>query len=363
MNQISELTSILNRHFHWNKARMTCFANLVMALIKVRTVNLVELACAFSSEAQMDSRYKRIKRFFRSFKIDFSEVALWVIQIFGLTGKSIYLSMDRTNWCWGKSVINILMLSVVYKGIALPILWCLLPKCGNSDTTERIELIEQFISRFGKAEIAGILADREFIGDDWIRWLLQEKIPFCIRIKNNTITTNSRGLEVDIDALFYDLKPGDRRILRDKRKLWNQKVYLSALRLSDGEFLIVATDRLLEDPISLYGQRWQIETLFGCLKSKGFGFEETHLTKAERIEKLLALLTIAFCWAHKIGEWRHEEKAITVKRHGRKLQSYFRYGLDYLRDILLNGIYQAENKLSTLLNFLKVDGGSLRGTT
>lgn len=30
----------------------------------------------------------------------------------------------------------------------------------------------------------------------------------------------------------------------------------------------------------------------------------------------------------------------------RKLQSYFRYGPDYLRDILLNGIYHAEDKLA-----------------
>lgn len=58
--------------------------------------------------------------------------------------------MDRTNWRWGKSDINILMLSVVYKGIALPIFWSLLPKFGNSDTQERIDLMKRFISRFGK---------------------------------------------------------------------------------------------------------------------------------------------------------------------------------------------------------------------
>ncbi|HAT8797519.1 TPA: IS4 family transposase, partial [Legionella pneumophila] len=30
---------------------------------------------------------------------------------------------DRTNWRWGKKDINILMLSVVYKGIAIPLFW------------------------------------------------------------------------------------------------------------------------------------------------------------------------------------------------------------------------------------------------
>ena len=35
--------------------------------------------------------------------------------------------------------------------------------------------------------------------------------------------------------------------------------------------------------------------------------ERIHFTKPERIEKLLVLLTIAFCWAHKTGEWKHGE--------------------------------------------------------
>jgi len=35
-----------------------------------------------------------------------------------------------------------------------------------------------------------------------------------IRIKNNTITTNLRGLSIDIDALFYGLKPQEQRIIQ-----------------------------------------------------------------------------------------------------------------------------------------------------
>ncbi len=48
---------------------MTCFVGMLLALIKVRTVNLIELACAFDSEALLDSRYKRIKQFFTGFTI------------------------------------------------------------------------------------------------------------------------------------------------------------------------------------------------------------------------------------------------------------------------------------------------------
>jgi hypothetical protein len=42
------------------------------------------------------------------------------------------------------------MLAIVYRGIAIPIVWTLLNKRGNSDTKERIALIQRFISIFGK---------------------------------------------------------------------------------------------------------------------------------------------------------------------------------------------------------------------
>jgi len=350
-NEGKGLSEILNEHFNWNKARMTCFVGMLLALIKVRTVNLMELACAFESAALQESRYKRIKRFFKGFTIDFTSVARWVMDLFELE-EMVWLSMDRTNWRWGKSDINILMLSIVYKGIALPVLWLMLSKRGNSNTGERIVLIERFIRHFGKERIAGILADREFVGVEWFAWLKREGIAFCIRIKKNTLVTNSRGIEVDVAALFRDLKAGEQRVLTKARTMWKQSIYLSALRLSDGDLLIVATDSLLADPILQYGKRWEIETLFGCFKSRGFNFEDTHIVKPERIEKLLVLLTIAFAWAHKVGEWRHEKKAIRIKKHGRKAQSWFRYGLDCLRDALLNRQNQTQQGFAVLLILL-----------
>jgi hypothetical protein len=76
------------------------------------------------------------------------------------------------------------------------------------------------------------------------------------------------------------------------------------------------------------------------------------MVKPERIDKLLALLAIAFAWAHKVGEWRHEQKAIGIKKHGRKAQSWFRYGLDSLRDALFNTNQQPNQSLDSMLNLL-----------
>jgi len=84
-----------------------------------------------------------------------------------------------------------------------------------------------------------------------------------------------------------------------------------------------------------FREQWR-RSGFKALKSQGFDFKATHLTGLDRIETLLALLAIAFCWARLLGEWLHEQKPIPIKSHHRPAISIFRYGLDWLREILFN---------------------------
>ena len=115
---------------------------------------------------------------------------------------------------WGEKNINILVLAVVYRGIAIPIYWTLLNKRGNSNYRERIELLNRFIKNFGQKHILAILADREFVGMEWFNHLNKNNIPFIFRIKKNAKTTNSRGEIVQVQSLFYSLKVGDHTLLK-----------------------------------------------------------------------------------------------------------------------------------------------------
>lgn len=105
-----------------------------------------------------------------------------------------------------------------------------------------------------------------------------------------------------------------------------------------------------DQAIKIYAIRWEIETLFGCLKSKGFNFEDTHIVNRNRIKKLIAVLAIAFCWAHLTGEWRHQcEKTIRLKKHGRPQYSLFRYGLDWI----MTALFQRGQKLRQLVTLFE----------
>ncbi len=86
-----------------------------------------------------------------------------------------------------------------------------------------------------------------------------------------------------------------------------------------------------------------------ALKKRGFDFEATHLTKRERIKKLMAILAITFSWAHLVGEWLSEIKPLKIKKHGAKEKSIFRYGLDHLQYLLLN-IRDREKEFIQCLN-------------
>jgi hypothetical protein len=125
------------------------------------------------------------------------------------------------------------------------------------------------------------------------------------------------------------------------------------MKLDSGELLILAGNRRFKTPLETYGLRWEIENLFQSLKGRGFHLEDTRLTHYFRIKKVMALLAIAFCWAHKTGEWKDRAiKPLKTKTHGRLEQSLFRYGLDYLTNQLLHGCQTVQDKFRLIVLFL-----------
>lgn len=351
MDITSELSKSLKQHLSWNKCRIECFAKMVIALLTVRTVNLTEWASVFLTKANADSAYMRIKRFFRYFDLDGDTLAKLIFGLFGFSEGKWYLTLDRTNWQFGNFKINFLVLAIAYKGAAIPLMWILLNKKGHSNCNERVLLIDRFISCFGRDVIAGVLGDREFVGKAWFGYLKNEKIPFYIRIKSCFLVSNAKGRSVPVWQLFLELKKGEIRILKGKRQIFGLKFNVAGLRCENGDFLIVATTKSAHNAIEVYGHRWEIETLFGCLKTRGFNLEDTHITRLDRLAKLMAILAVAFCWAHKIGEWQNAVKPIKIKKHGRKAISIFRSGVNILRRILC-GIKSPKAKIQMIIRLL-----------
>jgi len=335
MASIRPLERTLAENINWNKARINFLAKFLVALIQVRTVNLAEIASVFPGRAKEESHYKRIQRFLRFFQLSYAIIAMLLVSLCGLPRPWV-LTLDRTNWQLGQKPLNVLVLGIVYKGVAIPVLWTILEKKGNSNTKERIALVAEFVRLFGVESILYLCADREFIGKTWFQWLIANHIAFRIRIRENTQMPNGRGKLVGAKRLFRQQGSCKPLVFDKPRRIWGLALWVTGMRLASGEYLILVAPTYTATAMEDYAKRWEIETLFGCLKSRGFRLEETHVTEPERLKKLIALLALAFCWAHVVGEWLSQQKALKTKKHGRLAKSIFRYGFNHLRRILCN---------------------------
>ncbi|MDR1652615.1 MAG: hypothetical protein LBS01_02990 [Prevotellaceae bacterium] len=105
----TKLISVLSKNLDgkMNKARIKFLGFFICALCKVQTVSFQKLASAFESAAQSDSSLRRIQRFMAACNL----------------------------------------------------------------TGERIEIMNRFIRLFGKDRIDCLTADREFVGEVWIKYL------------------------------------------------------------------------------------------------------------------------------------------------------------------------------------------------
>lgn len=346
MDHTTMLTDVLKLHLGWNLARIKCLSCLIIALFKVKTVNFAELATAFSGSAKVESHYRRIQRFFKEVPMQPEIVAQIVVSF--LPYDQFTLSLDRTNWMLGCFSINFLVLSVVHQGTAFPIFWILLPKKGNSNTQERIELINQFLEIFGTHKIKYLLADREFIGEEWFGYLIDCKIHFRFRIKRNMKISRSNGVLSEAQNFFRSLPISTECQLIGRRLICGHWLWVTGMRLPSGDYLIVVSNDDSDQVMSDYSKRWKIEVLFHSLKSRGFNFEEVNLKDEERLNRLFSVLAIAFCWAYHVGAWLHDIKPIRIKKHQRPARSVFRYGFDQIRHVLLNSTDKHDDLIQAL---------------
>jgi len=323
-----------------NLARIKFFGLFICALCKVQTVCFEKLAASFETDVKVDSSLRRIQRFMSEYLLDTSLIARFVFAL--LPHKPPYrLALDRTNWKFGSTNINVLVLAVVYQGVAFPVLFTMMPKFGNSSTSERIELLQRYIDLFGIDTIDCLLADREFVGAQWLAYLNNKRIRYHIRIRENFwVVIPRNGHRVKASWLFNRVKINQYEFFRGIVYLNGQQCYLSASKVKNKkgvpELQIIVSFNKPDEAQSLYKERWQIESAFKALKTSGFNIEDTHLRDLERINKLFSLVLIAFVWAYKAGIFLDSICPIKIKKHGRKAKSLFKYGLTYLANVLFS---------------------------
>lgn len=335
------LKEALGKYFVSHGQRMTMMAKLVLALLQMSTVNFAKLALVINAKVKTSSNFKRIQRFMKGYCFDQEKFVRFAWERYANQGSWVALSMDRTNWKFGRNNINILTIGISWRGTAIPLVWKLLDKRGLSNTAERIELLDELLELLSDCErnkIRYLLMDREFGSTDWLTALKNRSVGFIVRIRVDAkVRKPGQQRERPAKKLFAC---SQFRCLRNQRVVFHHRLFMGGYKIGAKEYLILVSDTPLKHQGRMYAERWGIEVFFGSCKRRGFNFEDTHLSKLDRINTLIYLLGIAFIWAFKTGEIEaHKGDRIPIKwikERRTKLFSIFRVGLDRLRQKILH---------------------------
>ena len=326
-----------------SKSRLETLCLLVLGVLSARTVNLSHVACERGGKVLIASTYRRLQRFFQHVTLPQDWAAGLLAELCGPAG-AWTLCLDRTNWQVGKTHVSMLVLALTTPRHRIPLMWTQLARKGNSATAERIALMERFHAKFGKARIGLLLADREFVSEEWLMYLTDQGIPFVSRLRHSLIGQDASGRALALKTRFAKRgtgKPQPLTLFAERGAAAESGLTLtvSAKRLPpskrrEHDLLIVVTNRPDINALSLYRKRWAIESLFGDTKTRGFNIEDTKLTDPRKLDLLMAVVAIATAWASRAAAILTGTKAIPRKKHGYPAKSRFRIGFDAIRNML-----------------------------
>jgi hypothetical protein len=334
-----------------NKSRFDLIVLFIAGSIVNRSVNYCEVAEGMGTTCLDKSNLRRLQRFMSSYPLDMELVCLLLISLLPSKGR-VRLSIDRTTWEFGGQNHNILVVVALTHGIGIPIWFeCLDNNGGNSDSDDRCYVMMKCIEILGKDRIKSVVGDCEFIGKDWIDYLLSERILFYFDIRTN-MYFEFRGKRYQVSKYMQG---------QNKKVLHSVIIFEASLglamkrhRTKEKSILAIITNGRAGSALDNYANRWAIEIVFQSFKERGFDLEATHVSDPIRIRKLFALCSIAFTVCFLVGLALDSIKPIEIKNNGYKANSYFRYGLNFIRDVL-----KMESKKATIRNRIESDANQV----
>lgn len=327
----------------FRKPTVLNFLLLVYCIVSTRSVSLNKCAEAAPKTAKLASRYQQLLRFVRMNDANaFCTCVGRLILAFLPQEQTYYLVIDRTNWKLGKSAINVLCLGLLLGGrYYIPLLWIPLDKNGSSSQLERIQLMKQFQQLWPAKAHFVLLADREFVGRDWINWLRKKGFGLVIRLrKDDYIDTVTCSLGKAYPHQQIERSLRKKGVFSCPINFYGHTLHFIALpdTKEKGKYVYLISHEA--DPHwvkQAYGRRWKIEVFFKQIKTDGFNMEDLGVTDLDRIRLVMAAASFAYALSIKQGLVEQEQRPLKIKGSKTKKtrwleKSIFRYGLENLRE-------------------------------
>ena len=330
---LADLQKTLTPHVPLGKSRLETLCMILLGMISARMVNLTHITSERPSRVMVASTYRRLQCFFQYVRLPEDWSVGIVISLLG-NPRPWHLCLDRTNWKIGNADVNVLVLAVITTKFRVPLMWTLLPHSGNSTTAQRIELMKRYLAHCDASTVRVLLADREFIGQEWFAFLVEKKIPFAIRMKEDQIV-RANGRDLNFRSLLSRCRGvrGFTAVLPGRAGHPDLELHFGARRIKGGELLVVASPYPATGAQILrqYKKRWLIECLFADSKTRGLNLEDTRLTLASKLSLLIAITAVAIALVCRAAAQFMGRKYPARKKHGYCAKSWFRTGFDEVR--------------------------------
>jgi len=326
-----------------SKSELKNILILSLGILRVQTVCLNKLKgivgqITGKEGTKPSSNYQRLLRIFRAHA--FSRLWLNILQfVFQLLRlKSEYLTLDGTSWKRGDKWHHYLVICIVYQGVAIPIYWIDLGKHGISNIKERKRLMKKVFKCFNIVNKT-LIADREYIGIDWFKYLVDSDLYFVIRLKKNIYhDAINKAAGKTVEQLIQKVKRSKipYKSVQKSFELDGMQLTFTISKNPDKnakEELMFLISNRTDNAIKIayiYGIRWKIEHCFKQLKSNGFNLEAMNVKGKAKQNLMLAI--VIFTYVLSILEGLKNYKKVASKKYAdgsiTKAVSVFRHGLD-----------------------------------
>jgi hypothetical protein len=232
-----------------------------------------------------------------------------IVEMMNAQGHTLILMIDQSKISEG---FECLMISLRLQDRAIPVAWKVSQTRGAIGFEIQEKLLDAVLGMIPEGSSVVLAGDRFYGTAALIGWCQSHNWQYRLRLKSNLILEHEGGEITTGDAYKQGIKA-----------LEGARFHQTHVQTSIGivhesghsEPWIIAMDcKPTHYKVLDYGLRWGIECMFSDFKSRGFCITKTHLQHADRIERLILVLTIALYWAVSTGMRPPEKKRLTLPK-------------------------------------------------
>jgi len=267
-------------------------ADLVASTLACRSANTAEWQAVLPRRADDKSKERYISRLLSNGLINpVTVMGGFIPEIAGMAGdkgKTVILMMDQSKISDG---FECLMVSMRVGERAIPVAWKVKEVKGNIGFDDQERLLDAVFSMMPEGVDILLAADRFYGTAMLIGWCQQQGWRYRIRLKDNLILFHEGGEITTGEAAKANMTAVTNAALNES----GVTTHIGILHEQGHKepWIIAMSELPSKARILDYGMRWGIEPMFSDFKSRGFGITKTQLQHAERIERLILVLTIA----------------------------------------------------------------------